>query len=935
MGVGNVWGETVGESDNSTTGSTSTPISISSGNSIHYVFTSTRNTSANGNGWILVVNNGSSDIIKLRNDIWDEVGETQSGTTSEFDWDNYNSDMNGATVDMTISLYNSMLMMRSVITTSDGTKTFRYNYSKALGSTPASLSISLMANYAYLNITTADKYTNGAAVKNVIFGTDNGDNTVTADDFSTTTATGWSIPDGQTWGDNYKVSIAEITEVAKPEIGSAPETGTIPTYVAGKCLALTERGRQGAIYYGTYTFDAVSNGTMVFDADIFGDGNYPSYVRFINSSGEAVLTMHWTDGNTTSSRAFRYQIGSNDEVGTSLGGKPRKYHGFGIRDLYIDLTTGAAGFKLDYINYSEKRAVSDAINFNIGTGKNIAGIQLGYVFNSGNSNVTQHSYMDNVKLYTVEPLFNYAINYTNGGNIIASDNGLAFAGATVNAAEEKDVSDIIYVPASGETTSFTVSAAASTNVWSVAMVGSAPYTINYKYNGETVETQSGNAEVGTTVDATYPVSLWKSEVKYFVKDGETTTFTIANGTNIFDIDLRLAATDAVATVNAKNGATTVKTFTQTGIEGENVTVYFTHVVYDSENEKYYVTNDAEYGKSLTYGNSTDVTYTEDATIVYYGEVEDITNNNMTSGNYSGGQYATTAASTAYKLGTFPAAVYEVEGYNTNTSYVWRGLFLRKANSVAASNLIIGLTSQTDNIMSGEFTLPTSTDVYFTGYTNAQNKINQSAELDYIIIRKTADLPSTATLSVTSAGYSTFSSDYNLDFSENTDVTAYVATAVATGSVTMTSVTTVPAKTGLYIKSNTGAAVESTAINVTTSAVAAPETNYLKPGTGASVAASTEGAYHYVLASQDDEVGFFNLAEATVVAAGKAYLETTTDIKPASGNARVAIIFDGETTGIKSVHDSATTINGCYNLSGQRISQPSKGLFIVNGKKVIK
>ena len=239
----------------------------------------------------------------------------------------------------------------------------------------------------------------GYEVKNVFIGTDNGDNTVTAEDYATTVATGWSLLSGATPDSNHGISIATITEVTKPEVGSAPEG--VPTYVAGKCLALTERDRNSAIKYATFSFTTVSSGYLVFDADIFGDGNYPSYVRFVDSDGNAILTMHWKDGNTNAARAFQYQIGTENEVTTSLEGKPRTYHGYGIRDLVINLGTGATSFKLDYITYAEKRAISDAVELNIGTGKNIAAIQLGYAFNSGSSNVTQHSYMDNIKLYSV------------------------------------------------------------------------------------------------------------------------------------------------------------------------------------------------------------------------------------------------------------------------------------------------------------------------------------------------------------------------------------------------------------------------------------------------------------------------------------------------------------------------------------------------------
>ena len=156
-------------------------------------------------------------------------------------------------------------------------------------------------------------------------------------------------------------------------------------------------------------------------------------------------------------------------------------------------------------------------------------------------------------------------------------------------------------------------------------------------------------------------------------------------------------------------------------------------------------------------------------------------------------------------------------------------------------------------------------------------------------------------------------------------------------MTMTSVEKVPANTGLLLKSKTGAAV-STSIPVIAETVAAPETNYLKPGTGAAVAASTAGTYHYIFAKQNGYVGFFNLASAETVDVGKAYLETTTDIKPTTLGARVAIVFgDDETTGIQELKDSRLEVlkaGDCYNLKGQRVSQPTKGLYIVNGKKVI-
>jgi translation elongation factor P/translation initiation factor 5A len=49
----------------------------------------------------------------------------------------------------------------------------------------------------------------------------------------------------------------------------------------------------------------------------------------------------------------------------------------------------------------------------------------------------------------------------------------------------------------------------------------------------------------------------------------------------------------------------------------------------------------------------------------------------------------------------------------------------------------------------------------------------------------------------------------------------------------------------------------------------------------------------------------------------------------------ATFYDNEIpTGIKEVQGSEVMVNGYYNLNGQRVTKPSKGLYIVNGKKAV-
>ena len=65
-----------------------------------------------------------------------------------------------------------------------------------------------------------------------------------------------------------------------------------------------------------------------------------------------------------------------------------------------------------------------------------------------------------------------------------------------------------------------------------------------------------------------------------------------------------------------------------------------------------------------------------------------------------------------------------------------------------------------------------------------------------------------------------------------------------------------------------------------------------------------------------------------VPAGKGYLKVAAGAPDFLG-------FDGETTGIADVRGKMEDVRGeYYNLAGQRVAQPTNGLYIVNGKKVI-
>lgn len=114
--------------------------------------------------------------------------------------------------------------------------------------------------------------------------------------------------------------------------------------------------------------------------------------------------------------------------------------------------------------------------------------------------------------------------------------------------------------------------------------------------------------------------------------------------------------------------------------------------------------------------------------------------------------------------------------------------------------------------------------------------------------------------------------------------------------------------------------------------------------GAAVAATADGAQQngllygvyattdvptangYVLQQQGGDVNFYKAVAGTKVNAFRAYLA-------AAAGRRLVLDLDGAATGIATARQAAGE-GAVYNLSGQRVAQPVKGLYVVNGKKVI-
>ena len=186
----------------------------------------------------------------------------------------------------------------------------------------------------------------------------------------------------------------------------------------------------------------------------------------------------------------------------------------------------------------------------------------------------------------------------------------------------------------------------------------------------------------------------------------------------------------------------------------------------------------------------------------------------------------------------------------------------------------------------------------------------------IVLRVPEVLDQKVDFCVGAAGWATYSSSYNVDLGT---VKGYAAKAHGS-YVELIPVTEVPANNAVLIE---GAGKHTFDVIASAAEIA---DNDLQISDGNKVG---DGSTIFALGKKDDEVGFMKVKNGTKIPAGKAYIVI------AGGSAREFIGFgENETTGIEAVQQNAKADNQYFNLAGQRVAQPTKGLYIVNGKKVI-
>ena len=274
---------------------------------------------------------------------------------------------------------------------------------------------------------------------------------------------------------------------------------------------------------------------------------------------------------------------------------------------------------------------------------------------------------------------------------------------------------------------------------------------------------------------------------------------------------------------------------------------------------------------------------------------------------------------------------ELQIYGKNTAYSSPAdLYDTDSKKGTLLGAIVCGTS-TELVIDGNYT--------YVGLCSSENSIT----LDKISVIWTNGTPDTYTnycttitavpVTMGTAGYATFACTEALDLSTLPDgLTAYRA-VVDGKTVTFKPISqAVPANTGLLLKGANNGNYE---ITIANSGAEVEGGNAFLVNTAGTTFSADNDYYYFGLKKDTFTFGTFDPA-TVAIPANKAYLKIAKSAFPA-GARELSLVFEEESTGMDAslVNSEKRILNSeIYDLQGRRVVKPVKGLYIVNGKKVM-
>lgn len=248
-----------------------------------------------------------------------------------------------------------------------------------------------------------------------------------------------------------------------------------------------------------------------------------------------------------------------------------------------------------------------------------------------------------------------------------------------------------------------------------------------------------------------------------------------------------------------------------------------------------------------------------------------------------------------------------------------GLFLLQgqlASSSTAQHYLMAKTSDKS------FHNSSSSDVYYTTSENTCAFYLEKAE------QQNAFKTTALTVGEVSANVATYSSPFPVKLPEGVD--AYIAKQEGENIVLQKITGALPANTGVILSSENAAEYIPTARTTETETEATEiADNKLVATTGSAVANDVNA---YILSKNENKAVFKKLSATNrTIAQYKAYLKLDAGTQPAN----LSLAFAGSNlTGIQNVTETSAKSKTAYDLAGRKVGKLQKGIYIVNGKKVI-
>lgn len=489
------------------------------------------------------------------------------------------------------------------------------------------------------------------------------------------------------------------------------------------------------------------------------------------------------------------------------------------------------------------------------------------------------------------------------------------------------------------------------NNLSITSAIAAKYTVTFTYedtDGNSLSALKANsttqAVAGTSIESLISAAMQSSfyngdaSIRYdystFAADGNATTVPASDITVKLKFAPKAKFTRSVQAVEKDNTSNVLKADLASGYAyaGDNLKLHWSKYIYANSKWNQTTTLTGTYTTSGTSDiefSSSDINYffefedlAKSGSFAATQDGDDLSNNN--SARFAKNSRAWTSAIAA---GTYTLNIY---CYGTNAKSPTMPMYYCDTDG---SNLVY--IGEATAATASSWELKEKTGIVIPEgkalcLYNTDGSNNSNYLVDYFTLKRTGDF--TVPVSISTAGWATLYSQYALDFSTlSSDFTAYTATLDEDkGIVTLTEVSDVPANTGVVLKATSALAqTENYSIPMATSS-STPQGSLTGNASESTAYNAFDGYDLYMLALNASDEAQFTKVSTGSIAVGKAFLK----VSKAGGARTFNVVFADEANGISGIEAEKAGDGQAYNLAGQRVAKTQKGLYIVNGKKVI-